>query len=124
MLYGTKWILVGLGFSRVITASSLVLTRGAIRATQCPWAAWNLVRAVRSVFPSKQAVMLSLSGTCMWSVCCTFSTAGLGLGDTQAICFSQEMLFPRMLASTFPNCPLLVLSYDSVQWCTSPVMLE
>lgn len=56
MLYGTKWILVGLGFSRVITAGSLVLTRGAIRATQRPWAAWNLVRAVRSVFPSKQAV--------------------------------------------------------------------
>lgn len=32
------------------------------------------------------------------------------LGDPQVMCFSQEMLFPRMLAGTFPKRPLLSLA--------------
>lgn len=56
VLDGTKWILMRLGFSRIVAASSLVLTPGTVRATQCLWASWNLVGTLRSVVLSEQVV--------------------------------------------------------------------
>lgn len=53
LLCGTKWILVGLGFSGATTARSWLHTVGMIRARQH---FWNLFGAPGSVFLSKQVL--------------------------------------------------------------------
>lgn len=47
----------GVGCQQGCYSQFIGATVGTTRVTQCPCAAWNLVRAVRSVLPSKQVVM-------------------------------------------------------------------
>lgn len=108
LLCGTKWGLVGLGFSGAITASSLGCTGGVIRAMQH---SWNLAEAHRSAFLSKQVVTtLSVRHLQSWQTYIVYSIllawAGVTLKGSVSLrrcfslggCLAHSQIVPYLLA--------------------------
>lgn len=112
---------MGLGFSRAITASSLVFTVGVIRTMQH---SWNLVGARRSVFPSEQVVTalsvryLHGSPHVVCSVQLAWAEVTLKGSLSLRRCSSLGgCLVPSQIA-------LYYLAVDSLRCCSGLVMVE